>query len=67
MTRPVVVKGSRKILDSGSEYADGSVLSAMKNIMGSVFLSSNSISAEPGPAPRMFPEKASASMSCPAP
>ena len=67
MTSPVVVKGSRKILVRGSEYAEGSVLSAMKNMTGSDFLSSKDISAEPGPAPLMFPENESARRSCPAP
>ena len=66
MTRPVVVKGSRKILVRMGEYAEGSVLSAMKNTRGSEGLSSKVISAEPGPAPLTFPEKASVRMSCPA-
>ena len=65
-TSPVVVKGSRKMRDRGMEYAEGSVLSAMKNIRGSDPLSSKDISAEPGPAPLTFPEKASVRMSCPA-
>ena len=62
----VVVNGSRKILLRGREYAEGSVLSAMKNSRGSDPLSSKDISAEPGPAPLTFPEKASVRMSCPA-
>ena len=65
-TSPVVVNGSRKILLRGSEYAEGSVLSAMKNIRGSEPLSSKVISAEPGPAPLTLPENASVRMSCPA-
>ena len=66
MTSPVVVNGSRKILDSGRVYAEGSVLSAMKNSMGSDPLSTKDISAEPGPAPLTLPENASVRMSCPA-
>ena len=65
-TSPVVVNGSRKILLRGREYAEGSVLSAMKNRRGSDPLSSKDISAEPGPAPLTLPENASVRMSCPA-
>ena len=42
-------------------------LSAMNTRTGSLPLSSNSISATPGPIPLTLPEKASASISCPAP
>ena len=67
MTSPAVLKGSANILKKGRLNAPAEVLSPMNTITGSEGRSSSSISAAPGPAPRMLPEKASVRRSCPAP
>ncbi len=67
ITSPAVLKGSPNILKRGRFQAPGEVLSAMKTITGSLFRSTNSISATPGPMPLILPLKASDKRSCPAP
>lgn len=62
-----MLNGSQKMLYSGRFHAPGEVLSAANTMNGSDGRSKISISATPGPAPRTFPEKASASTSWPAP
>ena len=59
ITRPAVLNGSANILNTGKLNAPGSVLSQQNTKTGSDGLSSNSISATPGPIPLMFPEKVS--------
>jgi len=67
MTSPAEQKGSANMRKMGRLNAPGSVLSIMKIATGSAGRSTNSISALPGPIPRMFPLKASARRSWPAP
>ncbi len=67
MIKPAVQNGSANILKRGRFQPPADVLSAMKTTTGSLSLSTNSISATPGPMPLTFPENASFSRSCPAP
>src|SRR6266542_1201716 len=65
MTSSAVLNGSTNILYSGRFQAPGSILSARKQITGSLGRSVNSSSVWPGPMPRTLPLNASDSRSWP--